>query len=58
MKLWHTVFILSLIVVYGALSLALLGRWIWRTARSFRDTRRPPSQGDTPEASNPGIARR
>ena len=41
MKLWHTIFILTFIVVYGTLSLALLGSWTYEKARSLRGVRRP-----------------
>lgn len=41
MKLWYTLFILTFIMVYGALGLGLLGNWAYETARSLRNIRRP-----------------
>jgi len=33
MKLWHTIFIATFIVIYGTLSLVLLGGWIVESVR-------------------------
>ena len=41
MKLWHTIFILTFIVVYGTLSLALLGSWTYKRVKSLRNFHRP-----------------
>jgi len=35
MKLWHGLFILTFIIIYGTLALAVLGSSIYQTARSF-----------------------
>lgn len=40
MKLWYTMFILTFIVLYGTLSVAILGSWVYETARGLR-VRRP-----------------
>ncbi|MGH7381818.1 MAG: hypothetical protein ACREKR_06245 [Candidatus Methylomirabilales bacterium] len=42
MKLWYTMFILTFIILYGTLSLAILGSWAYETARGLR-VRRPLS---------------
>lgn len=47
MKVWSTVFVLSFITVYGALSAVLLGSWIVKVAKSFRATHQPPSRENT-----------
>lgn len=47
MKLWYTVFVLSFITIYGTLSAVLLGSWIVRVAKNFRETRQPPSHENT-----------
>jgi hypothetical protein len=36
MKLWYTMFILTFMMVYGTLSLALLGGWAYERVKSFR----------------------
>ncbi|MFQ6674604.1 MAG: hypothetical protein ACE5GH_07470 [Fidelibacterota bacterium] len=41
MKLWYTMFILTFIMVYGSLSLTLLGSWAYAKARALRGARRP-----------------
>jgi len=41
MKLWHAMFILTFIMVYGTLSLALLGSWTYESAKSLRNAPRP-----------------
>ncbi len=43
MKFWYTMFILMFIMVYGTLSLALLGNWAYAKARSLSAVRRPPA---------------
>ena len=43
MKLWYTLFILTFIVLYGTLSVAILGSWVYETARGLRG-RRPLSR--------------
>ena len=40
MKLWHGLFILTFIIIYGTLALALLGSSIYQTARSLVGARR------------------
>ncbi len=41
MKLWYTIIILTFIMVYGSLSLTLLGNWAYAKAGALRDARRP-----------------
>ncbi len=41
MKLWYTIIIPTFIMVYGSLSLTLLGSWAYAKARALRDARRP-----------------
>jgi hypothetical protein len=41
MKLWYTIIILTFIMVYGSLSLTLLGNWAYAKARALRGARRP-----------------
>ncbi len=41
MKLWYTIIILTFIMVYGSLSLALLGSWAYAKERDLRDALRP-----------------
>ncbi len=36
MDIWYTIFVLTVIMVYGTLSLALLGRWAYAKATSLR----------------------
>ena len=43
MKLWYTMFILTFIILYGTLSLAILGSWAYETDRGLR-VRRPLSR--------------
>jgi hypothetical protein len=43
MKLWHNIFIMSFIVLYGSLSLVILGSWIHEAAEVLRDTYRGSS---------------
>lgn len=40
MKLWHSIFILTFIVLYGSLSLVFLGSWIYEAAKVVKDTYR------------------
>ena len=40
MKLWYTIIIPTFIMVYGSLSLTLLGNWAYAKARALRDDRR------------------
>ncbi len=44
MKLWHSIFIVTFVFLYGTLSLVLLGSWILDTARVLRDTSQKSSQ--------------
>lgn len=41
MKLWYTIIIPTFIMVYGSLSLTLLGNLAYAKARALRDARRP-----------------
>ena len=43
MKLWYTMFILTFIILYGTLSVVILGSWAYETARALRG-RRPLSR--------------
>lgn len=45
MKLWYTMFILTFIILYGSLSVVLLGSWAYETARSLRGTPGSPVRG-------------
>lgn len=36
MKLWHAIMIVSFLLVYGSLSLLLLGSWVGDLVRDFR----------------------
>lgn len=38
MKLWYTMFIMTFLVVYGTLSVALLGNWAYERVKSLRGT--------------------
>jgi hypothetical protein len=40
MKLWHTLFISTFVVIYGSLSLLLLGGWVVERVRVLRDSHR------------------
>ncbi len=40
MKLWHTIFVVSFITIYGSLSVMFLGTWIYEAAKVLTDTRR------------------
>ncbi len=42
MKLWYSIFIWTFIVLYGSLSLAILGSGIRNTAKALRRSNRPP----------------
>lgn len=42
MKLWHTVFILTFIILYGTLSLVLLGSWAVEKSRALWRNHRAP----------------
>ena len=42
MKLWYTVFISTFIVIYGTLSLVLLGGWVVERVRGLHDSDRRP----------------
>ena len=42
MKLWHGIFILTFVIFYGSLGMALLGSWLYQTIRSFMVTRLLP----------------
>ena len=44
MKLWQGLFIAVYILLYGTLSLVLLGTWMYETVKSFMETDRPPSR--------------
>ena len=44
MKLWHGIFILTFLIFYGTLGMALLGTWAYQAARSLMGTHRPPSK--------------
>ncbi|MFQ5883301.1 MAG: hypothetical protein ACE5I9_12690 [Candidatus Methylomirabilales bacterium] len=44
MKLWYSIFIWTFIVLYGSLSLAILGSGIRNTAKALRRSNRPPSR--------------
>ena len=39
MKLWHTMFILTFIILYGTLSVAILGSWVYEKARALHGRR-------------------
>ncbi len=39
MKLWHTMFILTFIVLYGTLSVAILSSWVYEKARALHGRR-------------------
>jgi hypothetical protein len=36
MKLWYMLFILTFIILYGTLSVAILGSWAYEAARGLR----------------------
>lgn len=38
MKLWYTMFIMTFLVVYGTLSIALLGHWAYERVKVLRGT--------------------
>jgi hypothetical protein len=40
MKLWYAMFILSFIMIYGTLSLVVLGSVVYEKVRTSRDNRR------------------
>ena len=40
MKLWYTIFISTFIIIYGTLSLALLGGWVVERVKVLRDSHR------------------
>jgi VCBS repeat-containing protein len=40
MRLWHAIFIVTFIILYGTLSVALLGTWVYDMARARKATRR------------------
>ncbi len=44
MKLWYTMFILSFIIIYGTLSITLLGSWAYERVKAFRGVRRLPAR--------------
>jgi len=39
MKLWHTMFILTFIILYGTLSVAILSSWVYEKARALHGRR-------------------
>ena len=41
MKLWYTIIILTFLMVYGSLSLALLGNWAYEKVKYLRSARLP-----------------
>jgi hypothetical protein len=43
MKLWYMLFILTFIMLYGSLSIVILGSWAYETAKVLR-VRRPLSR--------------
>lgn len=45
MKLWHSIFIWTFIVLYGSLSLAILGSFARDTVKALRLADRPPRDG-------------
>lgn len=42
MKLWHSIFIWTFVILYGSLSLAILGSFVRDTAKVLRHPNRPP----------------
>jgi hypothetical protein len=44
MKLWHGIFILTFLIFYGTLGMALLGSWMYQAAKSLLGGHRLPSK--------------
>jgi len=44
MKLWYTMFILTFIILYGTLSVAILGSWVVEKSRALWRSHRAPSR--------------
>jgi len=40
MRLWHTIVIVTIIILYGTLAVALLGSWVYEKARARKASRR------------------
>jgi hypothetical protein len=44
MKLWYTMFILTFIVIYGTLSITLLGSWAYERVKAVKGAWHPPAR--------------